>query len=245
MAGGVAEKAVTGLCISQREVGRGSSHVEEMQESKFEAQPWVQQTLAETDARAQEMGLFVYPSAGNSRWRVFPLGSIAILLAALGVSTELSAITDRRPDGDSSGLVEWTREGSEEAVDYVDGMAVEREDLRAPVTGIISLLTCSLLHPEGDSSGSSRLASAGLLLTSGAIIERLHGPVRFLGAVTAATAVSNLVGLRLSCTDLSLLGSSPAVFFGVGYLSILRPFSMWACLPNLPIPCQWLLAPAV
>ncbi|KAF4653852.1 hypothetical protein FOZ61_008643 [Perkinsus olseni] len=192
MAGGVAEKAVTGLCIPQ--------------------------------ARS----------------------SIAILLAALGVSTELSAITDRRrPDGDSTGLVEWTREGSEEAVDYVDWMAVEREDLRAPVTGIISLLTCSLLHPEGDSSGSSRLASAGLLLTSGAIIERLHGPVRFLGAVTAATAVSNLVGLRLSCTDLSLLGSSPAVFFGVGYLSILRPFSMWACLPNLPIPCQWLLAPAV
>ncbi|KAF4707516.1 hypothetical protein FOZ63_025405 [Perkinsus olseni] len=230
---------------SKREVGRASSGVEEMQESKFEAQPWVQQTLAETDARAQEMGLFVYPSAGNSRWRVFPLGSIAILLAALGVSTELSAITDRRPDVDSTGLVEWTREGSEEAVDYVDRMAVENEDLRAPVTGIISLLTCSLLHPEGDSSGSSRLASAGLLLTSGAIIERLHGPVRFLGAVTAATAVSNLVGLQLSSTDLPLLGSSPAVFFGVGYLSILRPFSMWACLPNLPIPCQWLLAPAV
>ncbi|KAF4759263.1 hypothetical protein FOZ63_014619, partial [Perkinsus olseni] len=94
-------------------------------------------------------------------------------------------------------------------------------------------------------SGSSRLASAGLLLTSGAIIERLHGPVRFLGAVTAATAVSNLVGLQLSSTDLPLLGSCPAVFFGVGYLSILRPFSVWACLPNLPIPCQWLLAPAV
>ncbi|KAF4685129.1 hypothetical protein FOZ60_006858 [Perkinsus olseni] len=261
MAGGVAEKAVTGLCIfpsekwaepaaALRKCKRASLRLSLGSSRRLRKQTQELRRCNDPDQSRPLMlpgrGLFVYPSAGNSRWRVFPLGSIAILLAALGVSTELSAITDRRPDGDSTGLVEWTREGSEEAVDYVDRMAVEQGGLEG---------SCHRDHLSADvfaaASGRrqlgviSRLASAGLLLTSGAIIERLHGPVRFLGAVTAATAVSNLVGLQLSCTDLPLLGSSPAVFFGVGYLSILRPFSMWACLPNLPIPCQWLLAPAV
>lgn len=122
---------------------------------------------------------------------------------------------------------------------------------------LTSLVTCSLLHPEGDSSRASRLVSGALLLTTGAIMERLYGsrinfvardisfsgPVRYLGVVTAVTAISNFVGLQLSGTELPLLGSSPAVFFGAGYLGMLRPFSMWACLPNIPIPCLWLMAP--
>ncbi|EER05625.1 hypothetical protein Pmar_PMAR011653 [Perkinsus marinus ATCC 50983] len=213
------------------------------EEVELESEPWVQQTLEETNVRAGEMGLFAYPAA-SSRWTRFPLASMGMLLAVLGVSAELSyMMTKQGEEGDELTMTS-IRNRAERAVDYVYTMAVEKDDNLKVVDGALtSLVTCSLLHPEGDSSRASRLVSGALLLTTGAIMERLYGPVRYLGVVTAVTAISNFVGLQLSGTELPLLGSSPAVFFGAGYLGMLRPFSMWACLPNIPIPCLWLMAP--
>ncbi|KAF4660924.1 hypothetical protein FOL47_006904, partial [Perkinsus chesapeaki] len=119
------QKSTTAPHQKQQQQSDGSGSAEEMQDNKFEAQPWVQQTLLETDTRAQEMGLFAYPSA-SSGWRVLPLGSITLLLATFAVSIELGRLISIDDDSVS---IEDFHERSEAAMDYVDSVAASKECL--------------------------------------------------------------------------------------------------------------------